>query len=67
MNTLKRTLALVATLAMASTAFASCGSDDSSFWSSSSSFSTAANRGSQALQRLQQPKPQDATDAPLRG
>lgn len=30
MNTLKRTLALVATLAMASTAFAACGSKDSS-------------------------------------
>ena len=39
MNTLKRTLALVATLAMASTAFASCGSDDSS---SSSEATTAA-------------------------
>lgn len=30
MNTLKRTLALVATLAMSATAFVSCGSDDSS-------------------------------------
>ncbi len=30
MNTLKRTLALVATLAMAATAFASCGDDKDS-------------------------------------
>ena len=38
MNTLKKTLALVATLAMAATAFASCGSSDSG---SSSTASTA--------------------------
>ena len=37
MNTLKRTLALVATLAMAATAFASCGDDKDSSSSSSSS------------------------------
>ena len=37
MNTLKRTLALVATLAMATGAFASCGGDDSSSTSTSSS------------------------------
>ena len=36
MNTLKRTLALVATLAMAATAFASCGDDKDSSSSSSS-------------------------------
>ena len=34
MNTLKKTLALVATLAMAATAFASCGDDNSSSSSS---------------------------------
>lgn len=37
MNTLKRTLALVATLAMAATAFASCGPEESSSTSDSSS------------------------------
>lgn len=42
MNTLKRTLALVATLAMASTAFASCGSDDSSSSSSKADEATKA-------------------------
>ena len=36
MNTLKKTLALVATLAMATGAFASCGGDDSSSSTSSS-------------------------------
>lgn len=41
MNTLKRTLALVATLAMATGAFASCGGDESSTSSTSSSSSTA--------------------------
>ena len=45
MNTLKRTLALVATLAMASTAFASCGKDDSS---SSSEATTAADAATEA-------------------
>lgn len=42
MNTLKRTLALVATLAMAATAFASCGDDKDSSSSSSSSSSEAS-------------------------
>lgn len=42
MNTLKRTLALVATLAMAATAFASCGNDKDSSSSSSSSSSEAS-------------------------
>lgn len=42
MNTLKRTLALVATLAMAATAFASCGHDKDSSSSSSSSSSEAS-------------------------
>ena len=41
MNTLKRTLALVATLAMSATAFVSCGSDDSS--SSKKASTTAAS------------------------
>ncbi len=41
MNTLKKTLALVATLAMAATAFASCGSESSSSTASSSSSSAA--------------------------
>ena len=36
MNTLKKTLALVATLAMATTAFASCGSEPSSSTTSES-------------------------------
>ena len=39
MNTLKKTLALVATLAMAATAFASCGSSDSSSSTAASSSS----------------------------
>lgn len=42
MNTLKRTLALVATLAMAATAFASCSDDKDSSSSSSSSSSEAS-------------------------
>lgn len=42
MNTLKRTLALVATLAMAATAFASCGDGKDSSSSSSSSSSEAS-------------------------
>lgn len=42
MNTLKRTLALVATLAMAATAFASCRDDKDSSSSSSSSSSEAS-------------------------
>lgn len=42
MNTLKRTLALVATLAMAATAFASCDDDKDSSSSSSSSSSEAS-------------------------
>ena len=44
MNTLKRTLALVATLAMAATAFASCGDDKDSSSSSSSSSSSEASK-----------------------
>ncbi len=43
MNTLKRTLALVATLAMAATAFASCGDKNDS--SAATSDNTAANSG----------------------
>ena len=42
MNTLKKTLALVATLAMAATAFASCGDDESSSSSSKAEKTTAA-------------------------
>lgn len=45
MNTLKKTLALVATLAMAATAFASCGDDESS--SSSSKESTTKEAASE--------------------
>ena len=61
MNTLKRTLALVATLAMASTAFASCGSDDSS----SESTSTAATEAGQDATDAATEEGQDATDAPV--
>ena len=43
MNTLKRTLALVATLAMSATAFASCGSKDSSSSDNGTEATTAAN------------------------
>ena len=42
MNTLKKTLALVATLAMATGAFASCGGDDSSSSTSSSTSSSSS-------------------------
>ena len=42
MNTLKRTLALVATLAMSATAFASCGSKDSSSKDNGTEATTAA-------------------------
>lgn len=41
MNTLKKTLALVATLAMAATAFVGCGEDESSSSSSTSDASTS--------------------------
>ncbi|MBP3761695.1 MAG: carbohydrate ABC transporter substrate-binding protein [Ruminococcus sp.] len=44
MNTLKKTLALVATLAMAATAFASCGSESSSSTASSSSSSAEESK-----------------------
>ena len=43
MNTLKKTLALVATLAMAATAFASCGDDASSSSSSSEASSSESS------------------------
>ena len=43
MNTLKKTLALVATLAMAATALASCGDDSSSSTSESKADTTKAS------------------------
>lgn len=55
MNTLKKTLALVATLAMASTAFVGCGKDDSS------SDSTATKDSSSTEDKTDAP---DGTDAP---
>jgi len=48
MNTLKRTLALVATLAMATGAFASCGEDETSTSTSTSSSSSASESESEA-------------------
>ena len=56
MNTLKKTLALVATLAMASTAFVGCGKDDSSSESSSKKDSSQAADPTDA--------PETPTDAP---
>ncbi len=48
MNTLKRTLALVATLAMSATAFVSCGSDDSSSSKKASTTAASTEAGSGA-------------------
>ena len=58
MNTLKRTLALVATLAMAATAFASCGDDKDSSSSSSSSSSEASK-----VEESSEDTSEDASDA----
>lgn len=58
MNTLKRTLALVATLAMAATAFASCGDDKDSSSSSSSSSSEASK-----LEEPSEDTSEDSSDA----
>lgn len=55
MNTLKKTLALVATLAMASTAFVGCGKDDSS---------SEAEKKSEASTDAPTDAPEDPTDAP---
>ncbi len=57
MNTLKRTLALVATLAMAATAFASCGDDKDS--SSSSSSSSEASK----VEESSEDTSEDSSDA----
>ena len=48
MNTLKRTLALVATLAMSATAFVSCGSDDSSSSKAATTGAASTEAGSDA-------------------
>ena len=68
MNTLKKTLALVATLAMASTAFVGCGKDESSSsgsgsgtTSGSSEATTGADEGTTSADA------QDTTDAPSEG
>lgn len=58
MNTLKRTLALVATLAMAATAFASCGDDKDSSSSSSSSSSEASK-----VEETSEDTSEDSSDA----
>ena len=58
MNTLKRTLALVATLAMAATAFASCGDTESS----SSSSSSAAESSSEAESSEEESSDEESSD-----
>ena len=50
MNTLKRTLALVATLAMAATAFASCGDDKKESSSKADETTTAAQEDTTAAE-----------------
>ena len=60
MNTLKKTLALVATLAMAATAFASCGGDASS---SSSSSEASSSESSETPDESSEAAPSGEIDA----
>ena len=60
MNTLKKTLALVATLAMAATAFASCGDDASS---SSSSSEASSSESSETPDESSEAAPSGEIDA----
>ncbi len=60
MNTLKRTLALVATLAMATGAFASCGDDESSSSSTSSTSSTAESSAESSEESSEESSDADA-------
>ena len=62
MNTLKRTLALVATLAMSATAFVGCGKDDSS---STAEPTTAAPAATDAATDAPTEAPEDPTEAPV--
>ena len=59
MNTLKKTLALVATLAMAATALASCGDDESSSEESSKQESSSVDESSEPVED----EPSDGIDA----
>lgn len=61
MNTLKRTLALVATLAMATGAFASCGKEDDS--SSTSTSSSAPESSAESSEESSAESSEEASDA----
>ncbi len=65
MNTLKKTLALVSTLAMAATVFAGCGKDDSSSSSSSKAGTEATTAAGE--EETKADGGEDATDAPVSG
>lgn len=64
MNNLKRTLALVATLALATTAFVGCGDDDSSSKKDSSSSKSDSATESKKDDSKEESKKDDSSEAP---
>jgi len=63
MNTLKKTLALVATLAMSATAFASCGTDEKSSSSSSSQPESSVEESSEEESSEEESSDEESSEA----